>query len=52
MALATKAVLDFDGPVYMRTGRSAATRLFDETHRFEIGKGSLCSAMVFTIPFA
>jgi len=41
MALATKAVLDFDGPVYMRTGRSAATRLFDETHRFEIGKGQI-----------
>src|SRR6266851_2073034 len=28
MALATKAVLDFDGPVYMRTGRSPARRLF------------------------
>jgi transketolase len=41
MALATKAVLDFDGPVYMRTGRSAATRLFDATHRFEIGKGQI-----------
>ena len=41
MALATRAVLDFDGPVYMRTGRSAATRLFDETHTFEIGKGQI-----------
>jgi len=41
MALATKAVLDFDGPVYMRTGRSPATRLFDEGHRFEIGKGQV-----------
>jgi transketolase len=41
MALATKAVLDFNGPVYMRTGRSAATRLFDDGHRFEIGKGQI-----------
>jgi transketolase len=41
MALATKAVLDFDGPVYMRTGRSPATRLFDEHHHFEIGKGQV-----------
>src|SRR5436190_9703959 len=32
MALATKAVLDFDGPVYMRTGRSPATRLFADNH--------------------
>lgn len=41
MALATRAVLDFDGPVYMRTGRSAATRIFEEGHRFEIGKGQI-----------
>jgi transketolase len=41
MALATKAVLDFEGPIYMRTGRSPATRLFDENHRFEIGKGQI-----------
>src|SRR5258707_2286854 len=41
MALATKAVLDFDGPVYMRTGRSAATRVFGDDHRFEIGKGQI-----------
>src|SRR5215813_1531817 len=41
MALATKAVLDFDGPVYMRTGRSPATRLFDGSHVFEIGKGQI-----------
>ena len=41
MALATKAVLDFDGPIYMRTGRSPATRLFDGGHRFEIGKGQI-----------
>jgi len=41
MALATKAVLDFDGPVYMRTGRSPATRVFGDDHRFEIGKGQI-----------
>src|SRR5262249_19642008 len=41
MALATKAVLDFDGPVYMRSGRSAATRLFGDEHKFQIGKGQI-----------
>jgi len=41
MALATEAVLDFDGPVYMRTGRSAAKRVYGENHRFEIGKGHI-----------
>src|ERR1043165_694533 len=41
MALATKAVLDFDGPVYMRTGRSPATRLFAGNHVFQIGKGQI-----------
>jgi transketolase len=41
MALATRAVLDFDGPVYMRTGRSPAARIFEEGHRFEIGKGQI-----------
>jgi transketolase len=40
-AQATRAILEFDGPVYMRTGRSAATRLFDDTHVFEIGKGQI-----------
>jgi len=41
MALATKAILDFNGPVYMRTGRSPATRIFGERHHFEIGKGQM-----------
>jgi transketolase len=40
-ALATRAILEFEGPVYMRTGRSAAKRVFGEDHRFEIGKGSI-----------
>jgi len=41
MALATKAILDFKGPVYMRTGRSASTKVFGGDHRFEIGKGQI-----------
>src|SRR5262245_26371029 len=41
MALATKAILDFKGPVYMRTGRSAAAPIFDASHTFEIGKGQI-----------
>jgi transketolase len=41
MRHATRAILDFDGPVYMRTGRSASRRIFDASHRFEIGKGQV-----------
>jgi transketolase len=41
MKLATKAVLDFKGPVYMRTGRSGARRIFGDDHVFEIGKGQI-----------
>lgn len=41
MRLATKAILDFEGPVYMRTGRSNAKWIFDENHTFEIGKGNI-----------
>jgi transketolase len=41
MALATRAILEFNGPVYMRTGRSPARRLFGDDHRFEIGKGQI-----------
>jgi transketolase len=43
MALATKAMLEFDGPVYMRTGRSPAKRVFGDDHTFQIGKGSIVS---------
>src|SRR5690242_2266358 len=38
-ALATRAILEFQGPVYMRTGRSPSTRVYGESHAFEIGKG-------------
>jgi transketolase len=41
MALATRAMLEFDGPVYMRTGRSPAKRVFGDDHTFEIGKGKI-----------
>jgi transketolase len=41
MAQATRAILEFDGPVYMRTGRSPARRLFGDDHVFEIGKGQI-----------
>jgi transketolase len=41
MALATRAMLEFDGPVYMRTGRSPAPHLFGDDHKFEIGKGQI-----------
>jgi transketolase len=44
MALATEAVLDFDGPVYMRTGRSAARHVYSEGHQFRIGKGHILRA--------
>src|SRR5476651_1407228 len=41
MALATRAILEFEGPVYMRTGRSPAVRLFGDDHKFQIGKGQI-----------
>src|SRR5665213_4367251 len=41
MTLATRAMLEYQGPVYMRTGRSPAKRLFGEDHKFEIGKGQI-----------
>jgi transketolase len=41
MALATRAILEFEGPVYMRTGRSPATRIFGNDHTFIIGKGCI-----------
>jgi transketolase len=40
--LATRAILEYEGPVYMRTGRSNALRVFDDTYAdFEIGKGKV-----------
>ena len=40
-ALATRAILEFNGPVYMRTGRSPAKHIFGDDHKFEIGKGQI-----------
>ena len=37
-AQATKAVLDVEGPVYLRTVRCPVRVIFDENHRFEIGQ--------------
>ena len=37
--LAVLAAAEMDGPVYLRFGRLATPRLFDENYKFEIGKG-------------
>ena len=37
--LAVMAAAEIDGPVYLRFGRLATPRLFDENYKFEIGKG-------------
>jgi len=39
--LATRAILEHQGPVYMRTGRSPTPRLFGPDHTFQIGKGQI-----------
>lgn len=41
MQLATEAVMRHIGPVYMRSGRSAAKRIYSEGHTFQIGKGQV-----------
>ena len=38
--LAIKAALELDGPVYIRLGRLAVPVVFDDTYKFEIGKGA------------
>ena len=38
--LAVLAAAETDGPVYMRFGRLAVPRVFDENYKFEIGKGT------------
>ncbi len=37
--LAVMAAAEMDGPVYMRFGRLAVPRIFDENYKFQIGKG-------------
>lgn len=39
--LATEAILNYQGPVYMRTGRSPARRILDTDYCFELGKGQV-----------
>jgi transketolase len=39
MEQATKAILDYVGPVYMRTGRSDTKKVLGDDYKFEIGKG-------------
>jgi transketolase len=38
---ATEAILNYDGPVYMRSGRSKARRILGASYKFEIGKGRI-----------
>ena len=38
---ATKAIIEYEGPVYMRTGRSEAKRILDDSYKFEIGRGQI-----------
>jgi transketolase len=38
---ATEAILHYDGPVYMRSGRSKTRRILGADYRFEIGKGRI-----------
>jgi len=37
--LAVQAAIEYQGPVYLRFGRLAVPTLFDESYKFEIGKG-------------
>jgi transketolase len=39
MTSAIPAILDYHGPVYLRTGRSPARRVFDDGYAFELGRG-------------
>ena len=41
MTKAVTAILDYNGPVYVRTGRSPARRIFDESYVFELGRGRI-----------
>lgn len=41
MAKALPAILDYKGPLYLRTGRSPARRIFDDSYEFEFGRGRI-----------
>lgn len=38
---ATEAILKYDGPVYMRSGRSKTRRILEADYKFELGKGRI-----------
>lgn len=38
---ATEAILNYNGPVYMRTGRSPAKRILPSDYKFALGKGKI-----------
>ena len=38
---ATEAILNYEGPVYMRSGRSKTRRILGADYRFELGKGRI-----------
>jgi transketolase len=38
---AIRAIVDFDGPVYLRLTRSNSPILFDDAYRFELGKSTV-----------
>jgi transketolase len=38
---ATKAIIEHNGPVYMRTGRSNSISVLNDDYQFEIGKGKV-----------
>ena len=40
-AMLTRQLVDYPGPVYMRLGREAAPRVYDDNYRPAIGKGTL-----------
>jgi transketolase len=41
MTSAVEQILKYDGPVYMRTGRSKSQKIFKDDYKFQIGKGSI-----------
>ncbi|OGI05471.1 MAG: transketolase [Candidatus Margulisbacteria bacterium GWF2_38_17] len=41
MLKATEAIINFKGPVYMRTGRSPIPKINPDYYKFEIGKGTV-----------
>jgi len=48
--LALIAAVEHDGPVYIRYGRAPVPTIFDDSYKFEIGKGSvLCDGIDVTI---